>query len=77
MFDRFLTMRIGIFCQCLLGRYLKRTETQCYAWVLMDTHYHLVLRLSDRELWELMKRAPLVTAEYQDVGRTAVSAMCQ
>jgi putative transposase len=52
------------FFLSLLGRYLERTGTQCYAWAVMDTHYHLVLRLSDRELWELMKPLNMHYAHY-------------
>ena len=48
----------------LLALYLERTDTRCYAWVLMDNHYHLVLRLSDRELWELMKPLNMHYAHY-------------
>jgi Transposase IS200 like. len=48
----------------LLSLYLERTNTKCYAWVLMDNHYHLVLRLSDRELWELMKPLNMHYAHY-------------
>lgn len=44
--ERFLT---------LLGLYIVQTEAQCYAWVLMDNHYHLVLRLGDMELGRIMK----------------------
>lgn len=59
------------FFLSLLGRYLERTGTQCYAWALMDTHYHLVVRLSDRELWELMKPLNMHYAYYhrQKSGR--------
>lgn len=39
----------------LLGLYIVQTEAQCYAWVLMDNHYHLVLRLGDKELGRIMK----------------------
>ena len=48
----------------LLAFYLERTDTRCYAWVLMDNHYHLVLRLSDRELYELMKPLNMHYAHY-------------
>jgi putative transposase len=48
----------------LLALYLERTGTKCYAWVLMDNHYHLVLRLSDRKLWELMKPLNMHYAHY-------------
>jgi putative transposase len=48
----------------LLALYLERTRTKCYAWVLMNNHYHLVLRLNDRELWELMKPLNMHYAHY-------------
>jgi putative transposase len=48
----------------LLALYLKRTGTRCYAWVLMDTHYHLVLRLSAKDLSELMKPLNMHYAHY-------------
>ena len=48
----------------LLEKYLQRTGTSCYAWVLMDNHYHFVLRLGERELWELMKPLNMRYAQY-------------
>ncbi|MDD5674358.1 MAG: hypothetical protein PHC61_09350, partial [Chitinivibrionales bacterium] len=39
----------------LLETYLIRANTKCYAWALMNNHYHLVLRLSDVEFWEIIK----------------------
>ena len=39
----------------LLEICLQRTNSLCYAWALMDTHYHLVLRIGDIALWEVMK----------------------
>ena len=39
----------------LLSRYLTKCEFQCYAWALMDTHYHLLVHTSQRPLWTLMK----------------------
>jgi putative transposase len=48
----------------LLGLYLGRTGSRCYAWALMSNHYHLVLRLSGSELWELMKPLNMHYAYY-------------
>jgi len=39
----------------LLGDSLARVEYQCYAWSLLSNHFHIVIRSSERELWELMK----------------------
>jgi hypothetical protein len=59
----------------LLGKYLERTKTVCYAWVLMETHYHLVVRLNDRELCELMKPLNMHYAGYhrKKTGRRMVT----
>ena len=43
---------------------LNRTNTRCYAWVLMKNHYHLVLRIGDIELWEIMKPLNMRYAQY-------------
>jgi putative transposase len=48
----------------LLDACLKRTNTRCYAWVLMNSHYHLVLRIGDIELWEVMKPLNMRYAQY-------------
>jgi putative transposase len=48
----------------LLGLYLGRTGSRCHAWALMSNHYHLVLRLSGSELWELMKPLNMHYAYY-------------
>jgi REP element-mobilizing transposase RayT len=39
----------------LLETCLISANTRCYAWALMNTHYHLLLRLGDQELCALMK----------------------
>jgi len=39
----------------LLADGLKRTGYACYAWALMENHYHLVLRSSERHLSSLMR----------------------
>ncbi|MBD3392343.1 MAG: hypothetical protein GF418_09765, partial [Chitinivibrionales bacterium] len=38
-----------------LGSGLKRTGFKCYAWALMNTHYHLVLRTNEHRLSRLMR----------------------
>jgi REP element-mobilizing transposase RayT len=48
----------------LLGLYINQTEAQCYAWVLMHNHYHLVLRLGDKELGRIMKPLNMHYAHY-------------
>ena len=48
----------------LLDTCITRTQTRCYAWVLMDTHYHLVVRIADIELWELLKPLNMRYAYY-------------
>jgi putative transposase len=42
------------FLTCL-SRRIQETEFLCYAWVLMDTHYHLLIRTNDLPLWHLMR----------------------
>ncbi len=39
----------------LLSRRLRECGCRCYAWALMDTHYHLLVRTSERQLWRVMK----------------------
>ena len=51
----------------LLETCLQRTNTRCYAWALMDNHYHLVLRIGDIELWEVMKPLNMRYAHYHKV----------
>ena len=55
----------------LLEEYLIRTNTRCYAWVLMGNHYHLMLRIGDSELWEIMKPLNMRYAQYhkENTGR--------
>lgn len=48
----------------LLEVCLARTKIRCYAWVLMNNHYHLVLRLGDSELWEIMKPLNMRYAQF-------------
>jgi putative transposase len=42
------------FLSCLAHR-IKETGFICYAWVLMDTHVHLLIRTTEQPLWQLMK----------------------
>lgn len=51
----------------LLDICLRRTNTRCYAWVLMGNHFHLVLRSGDCELWEIMKPLNMRYAQYHKV----------
>ena len=39
----------------LFKKRVQEVGYKCYAWVLMDNHYHLLLRTSERPLSELMK----------------------
>lgn len=39
-----------------LGRLLIETKTACFAWCLMDNHFHLLLRTGDIPLGKLMNR---------------------
>lgn len=50
-----------------LGNYLQQADFRCYAWVLMDNHYHLVVRTSELELWRVLK--PLNTSYAQYHGK--------
>jgi putative transposase len=40
----------------LLGKNLLRFNCACYAWVLMDNHYHLLLRPIEADLGSIMRR---------------------
>ena len=42
------------YLSCLVRR-IKETGFLCYAWVLMDTHVHLLIRTTELPLWKLMK----------------------
>jgi len=42
------------YLSCLSSR-IKETGFICYAWVLMDTHVHLLIRTTELPLWKLMK----------------------
>jgi len=48
----------------ILSRNLTQTGYRCYAWALMTNHFHLVVRSSDRDLWELMKPLNAAFANY-------------
>ena len=41
-----------------------RTGFKCYAWVLMSNHYHLLLRVNEKHLSELMRRLNAGYAQY-------------
>lgn len=42
------------FLSCLEKR-IHETEFACYAWVMMSTHVHLLIRTTEEPLWKLMK----------------------
>jgi REP element-mobilizing transposase RayT len=42
------------YLSCLFRR-IRETGFLCYAWVLMDTHIHLLIRTTEDLLWKLMK----------------------
>lgn len=48
----------------LLETCLQRANTRCYAWILMNNQYHLVIRISDHGLWEIMKPLNMRYAQY-------------
>jgi putative transposase len=48
----------------LLSNCLQRNKFKCYAWVLMDTHYHLLVRTSDQPLSRFMRRLNSIYARY-------------
>jgi putative transposase len=50
---------LAIFSRCL-----DHARYRCYAWVLMSNHYHIVVRSSDYELRQLMKRLKTGYARY-------------
>jgi putative transposase len=43
------------FYLACLSKRIQETGFICYAWVLMDTHVHLLIRTTDDPLWRLMK----------------------
>jgi putative transposase len=43
------------FYLACLSRRIRETGFLCYAWALMRTHVHLLIRTSDLPLWRLMK----------------------
>ena len=43
------------YCLSCLSQRIKETGFVCYAWVLMDTHVHLLIRTTEQPLWQLMK----------------------
>lgn len=38
------------------GEALKETNSQCYAWVLMPNHFHLLIRVGKKSLSDLMRK---------------------
>ena len=51
------------YLSCLSHR-IKETGFICYAWVLMDTHIHLLIRTTELPLWRLMKPLQCDYAHY-------------
>lgn len=43
------------FYRSCLAHRTRETGLLCYAWVLMDTHVHLLLRTTEQALWKAMK----------------------
>lgn len=48
----------------LFGKVFTEGTCQCYAWVLMDNHYHLVIRPLNQTLQRLMRRINRSYAKY-------------
>ena len=48
----------------LLSHGIKRTGFRCYAWVLMDNHYHFVIRINQLPLSALFKSLNAAYARY-------------
>ncbi|MBN1130819.1 MAG: transposase [Chitinispirillaceae bacterium] len=48
----------------MLDAGLKKTGFLCYAWALMDNHYHLLVRTNEKHLSELMRRLNAGYAQY-------------
>lgn len=48
----------------LLSRYITETGCKCYAWALMENHYHIVVRLGDSDLWRTMKPLNMRYAQF-------------
>jgi len=52
------------FFLVLLSRGIKKTGFQCYGWVLMENHYHFVIRTSELPLSALFKPLNAAYARY-------------
>jgi putative transposase len=61
--DIFFTPELKIFFLKELERTLKMFSFHCYAWSIMDDHYHLVLRSSDIPVSVFMQRLNSVYAK--------------
>ena len=48
----------------LLGTGIHKNGYKCYAWTLMDNHYHLLLRISENPLAKMMRRLNSTYARY-------------
>ena len=51
------------YLSCLKKR-IKETGFLCYAWVLMDTHVHLLIKTTEQPLWKMMKPLNCDYAQY-------------
>ncbi|MBD3343815.1 MAG: hypothetical protein GF401_01980 [Chitinivibrionales bacterium] len=51
----------------LLGKYLGNSGCLCYAWAVMDNHYHLLLRPLDLDLTIIMRRLNSAYARYYNL----------
>lgn len=49
---------------CLLSRAISQNGYQCYAWVLMSNHYHLLMRCSENPLDKPMRQLNAQYAKY-------------
>ncbi|MBN1551129.1 transposase [bacterium] len=52
------------FFVLLLAKYLDRSGHRCYAWVVMENHYHLLLRTNEEPLGIFMRRLNTSYAMY-------------
>ena len=60
-----------------LNKSLKLTKTQCYAWVLMDNHFHLLLRPLKEPLSVLMRQLLSGYVGYFNARHTRVGHLFQ
>jgi len=51
-----MTMKIGQYFLALLSEGISVSGFRCYAWVLMENHYHLLLRVNEHSLSVFMRQ---------------------